>query len=310
MKKNKNITKLGFVVILILFFTKDSNAQDLDLVKIGYVNYPGTGIKEGEGDVEHSFQEFGASFNIPYKLKNKKTAIVNGFSYGWIENTTVNLPINELEHNKEQLHALTYQLMIAQKLSEKWRLIINLRPTIASDMETKISSDDFVLRGGAFAINKINEYLSLGGGVASTMRFGQPQVIPLILFNYKKGKHSIKALLPVKSAYNYSLGSKEKLKIGLMHHINGAQFNITAPEVEKYGFPEIDKIRYSRANIGATINYMLTKFIHFKVYGGASVRRKYELLDEANTTHLFDLKEAPFIQFGISIVPPRMNTTQ
>lgn len=308
----KNDTFKSFIMVFVAISTisQNINAQDFELVKIGYANYPSTVLKEGENDTEYSLQEFGAAFNIPCRLKNKSTAILNGLSYAWVENSTINLPIDDSEPSKEHLHTITYQLMIAQKLSEKWRLIINLRPTISSDLKTKVSSDDFILRGAVFASNKINEHFSIGGGVASTMRFGQPRIIPILSFNYQKGKHSIRAVLPVKSSYNYSFGIKEKLKIGLRHHINGAQYNITSSQSENYDIPEIDKIRYSRANIGATINYQLTKLIQFEVYGGTSVRRRYELLDDIDNTHLYDLKNLPFVQFGIAIVPPIRKTSQ
>lgn len=87
--------------------------------------------------------------------------------------------------------------------------------------------------------------------------------------------------------------------------VSGAQFNITTPNVEKKDVPEIDKIRYTRANIGAAIDYNLTKFLRFEVCGGASVRRQYYLMDKSNNTHEFNLKETPFIQFGVTIVPPK-----
>ena len=195
--------------------------------------------------------------------------------------------------------------MFAHQLNNSWRLLINLRPTLASDFEHSLSADDFVLQGIGFALKKVNEHFSIGGGIAYTMRFGKPFAVPVLPLNYKKGKHNISALLPIKLTYKYSLDNKEKLSVGFKHKVNGAQFNITAPNIEIYDVPEIDKISYTRANIGATINYNITKFVQLELYGGASVRRQYNLLDKSNKTHEFNFKEAPFVQFGITLVPPK-----
>ena len=154
-------------------------------------------------------------------------------------------------------------------------------------------------------MKQVNEEFSIGGGLAYTMRFGKPFAVPVLPLNYKKGKHSISALLPIKSTYNYNLGKKEKVSIGVKHLVNGAQFNITAPNTANYDIPEVDKISYTRTNIGAVLNYDITKFLHFQVYGGASIRRQYELIDVSQKTHKFDLTESPFIQFGISVLPPK-----
>ena len=299
-----NILKKA-IVALPLIYGVQAFAQDIEIAGISSVTYPKSGLKGAGNNADYSFQEYGTFINIPYKLKNKKTILVNGLGYGWVGNSGSDLSFVEAGKNKKQLHAIYYQLMFAHKLNEDWNLLISLRPTLASDFEHSLSTDDFVLQGIGFALKKVNEHFSIGGGIAYTMRFGKPFAVPVLPLNYKKGKHTISTLLPIKSAYNYSLGKKEKISVGVKHVVNGAQFNITAPNFNKSDVPDIDKIGYTRANIGAAINYDITKFLRFEVYGGASIRRQYELFDTSNRTHKFELNETPFIQFGITLVPPK-----
>lgn len=296
---------IACTIIIAILYGVQAFAQDIEIAGISSVFYPNTGLKGSDNSAEVSFQEYGAFINIPYKFKNKKTVLVNGLGYGWIESSSSGLSFLETGKNKEQLQAIYYQLMFAHQLNNSWRLLINLRPTLASDFEHSLSADDFVLQGIGFALKKVNEHFSIGGGIAYTMRFGKPFAVPVLPLNYKKGKHNISALLPIKLTYKYSLDNKEKLSVGLKHIVNGAQFNIATPKIEKYHIPEIDKISYTRANIGATINYNITKFVQLELYGGASVRRQYNLLDKSNKTHEFNFKEAPFVQFGITLVPPK-----
>ncbi len=86
------------------------------------------------------------------------------------------------------MHAFYYQLMLFHKLKADWSLLINLKSTIASDFEERLSGDDFVLQGAGIAIKKMNEHFRVGGGFAYTIRFGKPKAVPVLSLNYKKRK--------------------------------------------------------------------------------------------------------------------------
>lgn len=294
-----------FVLIISVIFMATLNAQDFEFAGIGSVTYPKSGLKSNDNPAEFSFQEYGAFINMPYKLKNEKTIIINGLGYGREEIKGSDLPYLNYNMNRENLNAIYYQLVFAHRLNTDWRLIVGLKPTLASDFKKNLSFQDLVFQGMGFALKQVNERFSIGGGVAYTMRFGKPFAVPVLPINYKKGKHDITAMLPVKSSYKYYLGKKEKLSIGIKHVINGAQFSISNSDMDLQDVPEIDKISYSRFNLGAAINYDITQSLRFEIYGGTSARRQYHLIDVLSNTHKFDLNNTPFLQFGVVLLPQK-----
>ena len=121
-----------------------------------------------------------ALVSFPYKFKNDKTVLINGLGYGWVESSGLGELRNQTYQNTEQLHAFYYQLMLFHKLKADWSLLINLKPTLASDFEETLGTVDFVLQGIGIAIKQVNEKFSIGGGLAYTMRFGKPFVVPVL----------------------------------------------------------------------------------------------------------------------------------
>ena len=72
--------------------------------------------------------------------------------------------------------------------NEKWNLAVNLTPTLSSDFEAKLSTDDFIFQGAVIATKKISSTFKIGGGLAYSARFGSPQLIPLVNLHYKNNK--------------------------------------------------------------------------------------------------------------------------
>ena len=151
----------------------------------------------------------------------------------------------------------------------------------------------------------INEDFRIGGGFAYTARFGKPFIVPILPLNYEKDKHSINMVFPIESKYTYSVGTNEKLKVGFKQSLNGAQFNITTSIPTDIYIAQLDKIRYTRVNVGGTVEYQITKLVQFEIYVGTSTRRRYNLLDSSGKTYQFDLNESPFLNFGLTVVLPK-----
>lgn len=286
--------------IIFLLFLNCVNAQDFKLAGIHYANYPKAAIKDGTGNQEVSFHEFGAFINFPKELKNDKTALINGFGYGYVEATMYNFPSLTTTEYLKKLQVFYYQLIIFHKWSDKWSLLVNLKPTVASDFEQKLSSDDLVFQGGVIAIKTINDKFKIGGGVVSSTRWGSPMVMPIVNLHYNYNRHNLNALLPMNLKYTYSLLPEEKLKLGLQYARNGADFNVYGSEIAK-----IDKINYSRANIGLTANYQLIKILRLEAYGGISTGRIFNLVDFDKNVNEYDSKAAPFFSVGLVLVSPK-----
>lgn len=299
------IQNASAIIFFFFLFLNNVYSQDFKLAGIQYVNYPKSEIKNDSGNQKTSFQEFGAFVNFPIKFKNDKSVLINGFGYGYVETTMYDYPLLQTREYQKKLQQFYYHLTFVHKWNEKWALLVNLKPTFASDFEQKLSSDDFVFQGSVIATKIIYDQFKIGAGFVSSTRWGSPKLVPVVNMHYKNNRHNLNAILPLSMKYTYALLPEEKLKLGVQYTRNGANFNISATDIPKSDMAEIDKINYSRANIGAHSSYQLTKILRLEASGGISAGRKYNLVDVDENVHDFSSKSSPYFNVGLVLVSPK-----
>ncbi len=138
--------KIAGVIIIILLSKAKFYGQDLRLAGITYLNYPKSTINNAASDQELSIHEFGAFVNIPVRLKNKKTILVNSIGYGFVKSIIYNPPWISEPEKKTRLQAIYYSLILVHKWNEKWSLITNVRATMASDFKEKTNTKALVFQ--------------------------------------------------------------------------------------------------------------------------------------------------------------------
>ena len=283
---------------LFIFFASTSvvYCQDFELAGVRYYNYPSSRV-DNNSDNQFSVQEFGAFFNIPLVSKNKKTAIINGLRYAFVRINNENNPLVSIEKFMN-LQAIAYRLMIWHQLSDRWSVVAMFEPTLASDFKAQLSGDDLVIQSTAFMIKKFGTDFQLGSGLAYTTRFGNPLVIPIIPLKFKSGKHNLNALLPLRLSYTYAIRSN--LDIGVKAMTNGANFNVTGFSNDT---TEINKINYTRANLGPVIYFRPKKMITIELSGGVSTNRKVEATDLDNNRFQRTNSTEAFFNVGLVIKP-------
>ncbi len=293
-----------FLIIasLLVLIVGKSTGQEPQLAGISYVLYPRSGVKDNNKPVEFMFQEFAGFIKVPYKFKNEKTILVNGLTYASV-NTDISNASTSLEENSGKMQVIIFQSIFVHKLPKDFTVVVSLRPTIASDFKERFSSNDFLLQGFMMLTKKKNTNFTYGAGLVHTMRLGKPLVLPMLQFHYKNQKHTFNGILPLKLNYSYSVDNQMRLKTGVRGVVNGGNINITIPNTLNSTGNEIDKVNYSRVNIGPFITYNITKMIQLEAFGGVSLRRQYYLLDTEENTQKFYLGEVPFFQIGLFLTP-------
>ena len=152
----------------------------------------------------------------------------------------------------------------------------------------------------AMVTKRINTKLLIGGGLAYTTRFGYPLVMPVVPIKYKSKKHRINALLPIKFIYAFQVNPE--VDIGFKGVVNGANFNITGYSND---VAEINKVNYTRGNIGPVIYYKPKKIFTIEVSGGISTNRTYRLVDIEDNTYNNTASTEAFFNIGLVIKPPK-----
>jgi hypothetical protein len=251
-------------------------------------------------------QEFGAFLNFPLTLQKDRTILINGLTYAQLKSASYNLEILNNNDNKNDVYTITYGLTLYHKLNQTWNILLNVKPTLASDFEEKLSSDDFLVQGAALAIKDFSDNFNLGGGLIFTTQYGVPFLLPSLQLYYKFDKHDFRAFLPSNIIYLYRFGHSESLKMGFRAAFNGGYFNVTSNQEVNVTAGSIDKIIYSRLNIGPIINYELTNKIQIDFWGGYTTARKYRFTDFDENEYILDLNGGPFFRVGIYIVSPKL----
>ncbi|GAA3509945.1 hypothetical protein GCM10022393_23630 [Aquimarina addita] len=282
---------LRLTLYSLFIFVSTIFSQDFELAGIKYLNYPAIDSND------FSIQEFGAFINIPTKLKNDKTILINGLFYGQVRINDLKNHISIIDQELV-LHSISYRFMLLHKFNKKWAFIGVLEPTLASDFESSLSSDDLVLQSMAIASKTINTKLNVGAGLLYSTRFGQPMVIPVMPIKFNSNKHRINALLPTRVLYAYE--ATHNFDIGIKAAVNGANFNLTGFSNQ---IDDVNKVNYTRANIGPVIYYKPKKKITLELTGGISTNRRYNLVQENEDVIETTLPTQAFFNLGLVIKP-------
>jgi hypothetical protein len=300
----KNSRLISYIAFILLVLIGESHAQDFDLIGVAYFNYPKANIKNTPSDDKASAQEFEVFAHYPINI-NENILIINGMIYSFVETIAYDSPLFETTENRKKLHNISYSIILLFDFGNNWKITLNLKPTLSSDFEEKISSTDFLIQGAALASKEFNDHFTLGGGLVFTSQYGVPTLLPSLQLNYKTGNHDISSLLPMRINYLYHFEGFSQLRFGCRIAINGAYYNVTAKDFINIQAEEIDKIIYSRINIGPVFNYRISSIIQLDLFGGYSFQRKYQLADFCENEYKFDLENGPFFKIGLSVVPQR-----
>lgn len=292
--------KISLIALLLLIYSIVT-AQDLKLAGVDYFNYGNSAVKGAPGNTKIAFQEAGAFVNVPTPLKDGKTIVVNGIRYAWVQPTVEGGTING--DNSFNFQTISYTFGVIHKFKNNWTGTIMLSPTLASDFKSSLSGADFIMQGYITLNKKISNNLIIGGGLTYNTRLGIPLPLPAFQLLYKNERHRVYILLPAVAEYLYSMSPNKKINVGFRTALNGAYFNYTADD-NSSSSNKVDKIHYSRCNVGPLVNYRIGKNFQMEAFGGICTLRKYRFRDVNRNDIKFDARSSGFFNIGFSMVLP------
>ncbi|HSZ32561.1 MAG TPA: DUF6268 family outer membrane beta-barrel protein [Puia sp.] len=288
------------ITVWLLLLAGLASGQDIRLAGIEYFNYLKAPVSDGNSKYQASFQEFSAFAAYPVQSKNKKTTILNGFQYALVDASV--LDNTTTVTNTRNFYVLAYNFIVIHKLNDNWKLEAQLTPTLSSDFKSSLSSNDFLMLGSFLAIRRLNDYANIGAGITYTTKLGKPLLLPVLQFNYHKDHHKLIILLPSLVDYEYGIDKKDKFNVGFRAGLNGAEFHVTGNNIDNA--IDVNKLGYSRLNLGPVVSYRISKIIKIEAMGGISVARKYQFLDVQGNKYTINSKNVGVFNIGIAFVPP------
>lgn len=295
------MNRITFAASVLTTLAYNVYSQDFPLAGTEYYHYSPVDFEDSPANTELSFEEFAFYINLPKMLKEDTSAImVNGLVYAQVQAKSFD-GLSQ-EYNVKDYHKITYRFTYIWKLENDWSAVFSISPTLASDLEQELSSDDFFIQASTTLTKEVSKDFSVGFGIAYTSTLGVPLPLPVSIVRYKDHRHHFQSLLPQMVGYHYDLKPDESLKIGFKGELNGALFNTNFSN-PAFDFT-VDNVNYSRANVGATISYRFLKFIKVEAFGGFSTFRRYRFNDEGGNDYEFNSKSNAFFNIGIALVPP------
>ncbi|MEZ4810805.1 MAG: DUF6268 family outer membrane beta-barrel protein [Allomuricauda sp.] len=285
-----------FILVMTLFTIAEISAQEnTDLFGISFMHNPGVGLADPFApaleDLNMNVQELEAFVRIPVKLKNDKTVLVNELRYN-----LVRAPFDDLPNDRSfdaNLHSLQYNLGVIQGLDEKWGIKVNLKPTLASNFNGGISSDDFFFQGSLVVFKKVDEFIKYGLGAAYTNGFGEPKTVPILAFNYKGDAVRLDVVAPTKLNFAYQPG---KIAYGFDVELDGGQYHLSSQEGDGPIVTNQETVKFSRYNVGPTIGWNVNDNSRFEISAGISLKRTLKAIDTSGVETDYDMENGVFFK--------------
>lgn len=182
----------------------------------------------------------------------------------------------------ETIHIIDLNLAYTFKTSEKWRIGLKFNPRIASTLNEKLTSDDFLLNGGVYFINDRTEDESLKKpyrliiGLTYNATAGIPFPLPLVSYYRRINDNwSFSAGVP-KSNLKYFFNEKNMLQTFVT--LDGYFAHLQRP-FELNG-KQVDNISLSLVVGGLGYEYCFTKNLVAYLYTGYTFRLNNSLRNE------------------------------
>ena len=262
-----------------------------------YIYYPSADFSTENSNGTVTSSEWRTTLQFAIPLKEKKTYLFNGIQHSMFH---FNLETDQQAYqNSETYQSFQYRLGLIKVLPKRWTLSLTLVPTIASDFNAPIESDDFVIHAAAMAIKRSGTNFQYGFGLAYTSRFGNLTLVPLFSLTRKVGNWQTIGVLPTYLSHYYEINDQSK--VGITLNINGNLYNVTLDQ--NYSSFDLNRVAYSRITVGPEYLHKLFGDLYLSTSTGISLRNLVEVQDDQLNKELdFDIKSRFYFNIGLRIM--------
>ena len=262
------------------------------VLSLGYTSYSPSSFEYGNTEADIAMSEFNGVLQYSIKLKDKKTYLLNRFHFNLFQITQDNILRTSIISSN--YYSFTVGLGIIQVLKNRWKIIGTLNPTYASDGHNPLSMDDMILQASLLASKRKTPNFEYGFGLVSTTRFGNRLVTPVVSWTYSKNEWISTALLPVNATVAYQL---KKVDLGIRYTAFGNVYNSKYSDNTDL---ELDKLGYSRLNIGPDILINIYKSFYLNINSGITIRNRLQSFTSGGKQEL-DLATQNKLFFNVSL---------
>jgi len=268
-----------------------------DRVYAGYDYLPEAGLahpQTGTFEDQVRWQEstFSAGLSLPTLTAGDGWSFGQGFSYRYFSFDFDQWDPSVLATPPDALHAIRYQFTARKKLENRQSIDLFLSPGLDSDLHN-VQWDHANVLGGLKGNIPLGHSL-FGIGLAYTMTFGRPRLLPVLTWQWSDQRHwRANVLLPALAEiwYRFSPAVESGLCVGF----SGGDFRIG--EAGPY---QDENVRWSTGKLGPEVRVTLAKDWSLKVLGGWAFHRQYGVYDGTNEIQDLGSNDSGFIQTSVA----------
>ena len=194
---------------------------------------------------------------------------------------------------RDTLYAVSLNVALRQRLTERWSLVVAPQPGISSDL-VALSGDDLLFRALARVDWAASDTLLVGVGVLYGTDFGESLTLPLFAIDWDiSDAVYLSAVVPQRLRLMARIGTGAEA--GLAGEISGNVFNLNDSQ---FG---AQRVRYSLVTAGPLIRVRIKGALWLDVAGGVNMVRRFESDVAAQDFEVLEFGEAPFIRAAIAV---------
>lgn len=240
-------------------------------------------------DAQVRLSKLRATFTYPVMFSGGRTIVLNEFSYqriGFGYRKTVSI--------LDRLHSVRYSLTLMHVISAKWSMFAMANPSLASDFEADLSSDDLSFQAAVIVNRHLSERFTIGLGAAYSTQFGSGIPLPLVRLEWNNGaRWSASAILPASLEVWYKAGNRVDFGMQLTGDGDNYHFDPQGYLVER---PEL---RYTMMTAGLVSRIGLSSAFHLSVEIGVIGLHRFEFYAGDTEVISNDLEPSRYVRLGL-----------
>jgi len=279
-----------------------TQAEKLSLASFSYEYVPNAELdRTGDeaDEIDSNAHTYTGKLALPVLLSGTNTMILNFLTFRTVYQTYGAVAESTYAYRPDYLYSFKYGLVFLRKLSPKWRLAVLVQPSLLSDLE-EFKSNHIRFRAGFLFEKKVSERFRYSLGLGYSDDYGKAIVLPVVRLNWKPNDRWV-VDFDVPTNINIWRQISGRFRCGLVGKVTGAMYRV-GESVEFSGgrTTEGGTVKYSILNLGPAVGYALYKGAYLTFNAGASLYRKFEVVD-AHDVVLEDsnFERTPFFKLAI-----------
>lgn len=268
-------------------------------VETSYYGYAGLAeptLGTFEDDLEAAIVVTSVRAGVPLPFKNNNIILFPGvfFDHTHLEYRGWDYDVTPASEQLRDFYAVGLELGVVNRLADWAWLATRLSWGLYSDME-EVGNEDGRLYGTILADFVVAKGMVLGIGLSYNSDFGYPAPLPFVHFAYEMRWFRTDLMIPSYGELYFL--PHERVELGVRARLVGNESRVT------YDDPDWNDllVQLSTIDVGAAINVRLVAGLWVKLFGGASVNRRYKaILLDGEELRDTGLRETWFVSTGLA----------